>query len=99
SVRSRTETLNTSSEFASPASSPFAIPSRPAASTAVAARYGLQEPSTVRSSIRPGAGLRNICVRLLYPSEVQTGDHVAPLEVEPSLRRLYELTVGAVRAL
>ena len=50
-----------------PGSSPFAIPSRPAASTAAAARYGLQEPSTVRSSIRPGAGIRSIWVRLLSP--------------------------------
>ena len=41
------------------------IPSRPAASTAAAARYGLQEPSIVRSSIRPGAGIRSIWVRLL----------------------------------
>ena len=53
----------------------------------------------MRSSIRPGAGIRSIWVRLLYPYEIQTGDHVAPLEVEPSLRRLYEFTVGAVNAL
>jgi hypothetical protein len=54
-----------SSVVASPAGSARSIPSSPAASTAVAARYGLQEPSTVRSSIRPAAGMRSICVRLL----------------------------------
>ena len=41
------------------------MPSKPAARTTVAARYGLHEPSTVRSSIRPGPGMRSICVRLL----------------------------------
>ena len=30
---------------------------------------------------------------------IQTGDHVAPLVVDPSFKRLYELTVGAVTAL
>ena len=53
----------------------------------------------MRSSIRPGAGILSIWVRLLYPYEIQTGDQVAPLEVDPSLRRLYEFTVGAVSAL
>ncbi len=52
-------------EFGSPASRPRSIPSSPAASIAVAARYGLHEPSTVRSSIRPASGIRSICVRLL----------------------------------
>ena len=37
----------------------------PAASTAAAARYGLHEPSIVRSSTRPGPGMRSIWVRLL----------------------------------
>jgi hypothetical protein len=43
--------------------------------------------------------MRSICVRLLYPYEIQTGDQVAPLVVDPSFNRLYELTVGAVNAL
>src|SRR6185503_13221805 len=64
-----------------------------------AARYGFAEPSIVRSSIRPGPGMRSICVRLFEPYEIHTGDQVAPLAVEPSLRRLYEFTVGAVSAL
>ena len=38
-------------------------------------------------------------MRLLYPYEIHTGDHVAPLAVVPSFSRLYELTVGAVTPL
>ena len=45
----------------------YSIPSMPAARITAAARYGLHDPSTVRSSTRPGAGIRSICVRLLYP--------------------------------
>ena len=50
-----------------PASSLLLIPSRPAASIAAAARYGLAAPSTIRFSIRPGPGMRIIWVRLLPP--------------------------------
>src|SRR5262245_8450013 len=43
--------------------------------------------------------MRSICVRLLSPYEIHTGDQVAALTVVPTFRRLYEFTVGAVSAL
>ena len=53
------------------------MPSRPAARITAIARYGLHEPSTVRSSTWP-PGSRSICVRLLAPWVMKIGDQVAP---------------------
>ena len=68
-------------------------------SSAAAARYGFAEPSTERISMRPGAGMRIACVRLFMPYVAYAGDHVAPDVGAPTPMRLYELTVGAMRAM
>ena len=74
--------------FGSPGSSLLSMPSRPAARTAVAARYGFSDPSIVRSSKRPPAGTRIIWVRLFPPYVTYAGDHVAPEVGAPTINRL-----------
>ena len=72
------------SSFTAPGSVLFSIPSRPAARMAVIARYGLHEPSTVRSSTWP-PGTRSIWVRLLRPWVMKIGLQVAPLVGVPAV--------------
>jgi hypothetical protein len=48
----------------------------------------LQLPSIVRVLDPAGPGMRSICVRSVVAYEIQTGDHVAPLAVEPTFSRL-----------
>ena len=52
------------------------MPSSPAASASVAARYGLTAPSALRDSQRPPPiGTRIEFVRLFEPKELNTGAH------------------------
>src|SRR5947207_8764743 len=84
----------------SPGSSPRWMPSRPAATIAPSARYGLAEPSTalismlVLASTRPlnGEATRTAASRLSGPQHVYAELHVL------GARRRYELTLGHVSA-
>jgi hypothetical protein len=72
------------------------MPSSPARSIAAKARYGLQDESGIRSSIRVseprGAGMRMRGLRLRSDQAMWVGAS------NPGMSRLYELTSGLVMA-
>ena len=76
--------------FGSPGSSFRSIPSRPAARTAVAARYGLHDPSMVRSSIAPRPRdpqhLRAVVVAVRDPDGRPRGARGRRAELQPLVR-------------
>src|SRR5699024_4079741 len=76
----------------------FRIPSKPAISCAAKPKYGLPEGSGARNSRRlafglePVTGMRTAAERLPCESSILTGAS------KPLTRRLYEFTVGLVKA-
>src|SRR6186713_189434 len=79
-----------------PGSNSRSTPSSPARSITARARYGLQDGSGIRSSMRVfaprGAGTRTSGLRFLSDQAIAVGASY------PGTRRLYELTSGFVIA-
>src|SRR6266508_1364502 len=74
----------------------FSVPARPERSITASARYGLQDGSGIRSSIRVPvprvAGTRTSGLRFFSDHEMAVGASY------PGTRRLYEFTSGLVTA-